>query len=206
MEDQELQQEKEQQVAQQEQPEVSEELLQQEAEFYQEEGFELKETITKDDVFALNIYILKNNPSNLIGRILFMIMGIIVSLMPLFDPNNWWAILIGVPLFAYGLIIYMPLQTLMIKRSLAKKNFEPLDITLRMTKTKVLYKLVKEEHAPFVNVSDIVKVVKTPSYIYMHLNAYSVMVIKLEELENSEEIINRVKEQFVPLKKYKEKH
>lgn len=202
MEDQELQEEQQEQ----QQPEVSEELLQQEAEFYQEEGFELKETITKDDVFALNIYILKNNPSNLIGRILFMIMGIIVSLMPLFDPNNWWAILIGVPLFAYGLIIYMPLQTLMIKRSLAKKNFEPLDITLRMTKTKVLYKLVKEEHAPFVNVSDIVKVVKTPSYIYMHLNAYSVMVIKLEELENSEEIINRVKEQFVPLKKYKEKH
>ena len=199
------QQEEEQQVAQEEKPEVSEEQLQAEAEFFSEEGFEIEETITKDDVYALNIYILKNNPSNWVGRILFMIMGVIVALMPLFDPKNWWAILIGVPLIAYGLFIYMPLQASMIRRNIAKKNFNPLDITLRMTKTKVLYKLKKEEHAPLVNVADIIKVVKTPNYIYMHLNAYSVMVIKLEELENSEEIINKVKEQFVPLKKYKEK-
>ena len=202
MEDQELEVQEEEQK---EENEISEEQLAEEAAFFNEEGLEFEEVITKDDVFALNVYLVRNAPSNLVGRIMFMIMGVIVSILPIFNPSNWWAIIIGVPMFAYGLIIYMPLQILMIKRSLAKKNFEPLDISLRITNTKILYKLKKEEHAPLVKINDIVRVVKTPSYIYMHLNTYSVILIKLEELENVEAVIEKMKELFVPLKKYHEK-
>ena len=200
MEDQELQQEE-----LKEEQEITEEQLAEEEAFFNEEGFELEETIEKDDVFALNVYILGHTPSNWIGRILFMIMGIVICLMPIFNPENWWAILIGVPMFAYGLIIYMPLQILMIKRSLSKKNFEPLQIYLRITPSKILYKLTKEEHAPLVNVSDIIRVVQTPHYIYLHLNAYSVIIIKLDNLVNQEEVINKLRNQFEPLKKYKVK-
>ena len=200
MEDQELQQEEVKKKQ-----EITEEQLAEEEAFFNEEGFELEEVIEKDDVFALNVYILGHTPSNWIGRILFMIMGIVICLMPIFNPENWWAILIGVPMFAYGLIIYMPLQILMIKRSLAKKNFEPLHIYLRITPNKILYKLTKEEHAPLVKTTDIIKVVQTPRYIYMHLNAYSVIIIKLDNLANQEEVISKLKEQFEPLKKYKVK-
>ena len=201
MEDQELQEQETK-----EEQEISEEQLAEEEAFFNEEGIEFEETIDKDDVFALNVYLVKHAPSNWLGRILFMIMGIIVSIMPLFNPANWWAIIIGVPMFAYGLIIYMPLQILMIKRSLAKKNFAALEIMIRMTETKVLYKLKKEEHAPLVKLSDVIKVVKTPDYIYMHLNAYSVIIIKLANLENAELITNKIKEHFIPLKKYREKN
>ena len=183
---------------------INDEPTEEELAFSAEEGIEFSETLDYNDVYAFNLYVLKKAPSNILSRILFSIMGIILIVLPIVNQNNWWLIAIGVVILLYSLVFYNAVQRRMINANLKRKNFNPLNIIIKIGQTKIKYCLVTEKHPPLINITDVVKVVKTPQYIYLHISAYSVVIIKLIDNEQSEEIINLVKNTFEPLHKYHE--
>lgn len=179
-----------------------------------EEGLEFSETISSNDVYNFNRYLLEKSSANLLSRILFSIMGLIVVCAPIAQYFNakqedgdpkfvWWMVLIGALMLVYGIILYNPIQRMLIARNLKKRNVQDLKINIKLGKQYIKYALATEEKAPLIKVKDIYRVAITPEYIYLHINAYSIVILKLIDNDQKEQIIDAVKETFTNCKKFK---
>lgn len=179
-----------------------------------EEGVEFEETISSNDVYNFNKYLLEKSSANFLSRILFSIMGLIVFIAPILQFINakeedgepeilWWMIGIGVLMLVYGIVLYNPIQRMLIKKNLKKRNVQDLQISIKIGKQYIKYALATEEKAPIIKVKDIYKVSITPEYIYLHINAYSIIIIKLVDNDQKEEVIEAVKTTFANCKKFK---
>lgn len=168
----------------------------------QEEGIEFIETINKEDAFQFNIY-LQNNPSNFSRRIFTALLGVILIIYILVIKTMYWMIPFGVLIIAYAIFIYGPLQKYLTKRMFDKKDFADLNISIKFG-SKIKYELVNEKSA-LVTYDVIQRVVKTKDYIYLHISAYGIMIIKLQDCSDVEGLVKLLKEKFEPLKRYKEK-
>lgn len=181
------------------------ELSEEEIAFLEEEGIEFKETLTEEDIYNFNNYILSKSSSNLVSRIIFILLGLIVCVLPAFAQNYYWIIFLGSFLIIYGAFLYMPLQRKIVKKNLKAKKIQNLYISVKVGTEHVQYKLVSEKSAPLIKIKDITKAVNKKDYIYLHINAYTIVIIKLIDNDKKEEITEKIKEIFVPIKKYKEK-
>ncbi|MBR2891153.1 MAG: hypothetical protein IKC22_02090 [Bacilli bacterium] len=173
-------------------------------EFDQEEGIEFQETITKEDALNFNYY-LQNNSSNFTRRLFSSLLGVFLIGYVLNIKQYYWLIIVGLAMIVYSLYLYKPIQRRLTKRMFDKKEFKDLVVNVKLA-SKIKYELDTETISPLVPYDVIRQAVKTEKYIYLHISAYSVVIIKLEDLnELKEDVINFIKNKFEPINRYKEK-
>lgn len=173
-------------------------------EFDQEEGIEFQETITKEDALNFNYY-LQNNSSNFTRRLFSSLLGVFLIGYVLNIKQYYWLIIVGLAIIVYSLYLYKPIQRRLTKRMFDKKEFKDLVVNVKLA-SKIKYELDTETISPLVPYDVIRQAVKTEKYIYLHISAYSVVIIKLEDLnELKEDVINFIKNKFEPINRYKEK-
>ena len=170
-------------------------------EFDAEEGIEFVQTITKEDAFNFNVYLL-NNPSNFTRRMFTAIFGLILIIYILFIKEMYWVIAIGVLMIIHAIFVYGPLQKLLTRRMFKKREFKDLNISVKFA-SKMKYELIEEESAPLIDYDIVYKVVETKDYIFLHIDTYSIMIIKLTDCPNKEELVKFLQNKFEGTKKYK---
>ena len=171
------------------------------AAFDLEEGIEFQQTITKEDAYNFNIYLL-NNPSNFTRRMLTAIFGLFLIVYILCIKEMYWAIAIGILMIIHAAFIYGPLQRMLTRRMFNKREFKDLNIEVKFA-SKMKYELVDEQNAPLIDYDIVYKVVKTKDYIFLHIDTYSIMIIKLADCPNKDELVNFLQNKFEGTKKYK---
>lgn len=192
---------KEEQVLTEEEKQKIEEERAIRAAFDEEEGIEFQQTITKEDAYNFNIYLL-NNPSNFTRRMFTAIFGLILIIYILCIKEMYWAITIGVLMIIHAIFVYGPLQKLLTRRMFKKREFKDLSIEVKFA-SKMKYELVDEQNAPLIDYDIVYKVVETKDYIFLHIDTYSIMIIKLADCPNKEELVNFLQNKFEGTKKYK---
>ena len=171
------------------------------AAFDMEEGIEFQQTITKEDAYNFNIYLL-NNPSNFTRRMFTAIFGVFLIVYILCIKQMYWAIAIGILMIIHAAFIYGPLQRMLTRRMFNKREFKDLNIEVKFA-SKMKYELVDEQAAPLIDYDIVYKVVETKNYIFLHIDTYSIMIIKLADCHNKDELVNFLQNKFEGTKKYK---
>ena len=191
-----------------EEPQLTEEQIQKieeekriREEFNKEEGIQFQQTITKDDAFNFNMYLLKN-PSNFTRRIFTGLLGLILIIFIIVNKDMYWLIIFGILMIIYSVFFYGPLQKYLTKKMFNKKEFNDLKINVKFA-SKIMYELDDEQSSPLVDYGIIYKVVETNDYIFLHIDIYSIMIIKLSDCSQKDELRNMLKEKFQ--EKYKSK-
>lgn len=171
------------------------------AAFDMEEGIEFQQTITKEDAYNFNIYLL-NNPSNFTRRMFTAIIGLFLIVYILCIKQMYWAIVIGILMIIHAVFVYGPLQRMLTRRMFNKREFKDLNIEVKFA-SKMKYELVDEQNAPLIDYDIVYKVVETKDYIFLHIDTYSIMIIKLADCPNKEELVSFLQNKFEGTKKYK---
>ena len=171
------------------------------AAFDMEEGIEFQQTITKEDAYNFNIYLL-NNPSNFTRRMFTAIIGLFLIVYILCIKQMYWAIVIGILMIIHAVFVYGPLQRMLTRRMFNKREFKDLNIEVKFA-SKMKYELVDEQNAPLIDYDIVYKVVETKDYIFLHIDTNSIMIIKLADCPNKEELVSFLQNKFEGTKKYK---
>ena len=184
------------------QSELSEEEQKLRDEFDQEEGIEFSQTINKDDLLKYNYYLM-NNASNYMRAGLMLLLSILVIVVPIIRKENLFLIIIGVVLLIYSLLLHFPLQKLIIKNSIKKKVINEYTINVKFA-SRIKYQLKDEVNSPLVDYKNIYKIRVNSEYMYLHLSAYAIIIVKLECVDDKQALLDFVKSKYLGTKVYKE--
>ena len=77
-----------------------------------------------------------------------------------------------------------------------------LDINVKIGSKYIRYQLKEETDSPLVSFEHIYKVVKRQDYLYLFINRYSIIVLKLESIEQKEQLLKMLKERYLSRKAY----
>lgn len=193
--------EQEQENIPQENPEEKRQREEMEA-FEAEEGISFRETITKDDLIQYNYYLLKN-PSFYFRMTMMVLLGIFLIVYPIIVKSNYWIIGVGAFLALFSLFLSTPLQKALIRKQVKKKLVDQYIIDVKVGQ-RIKYQLDGEKYSPLIDFKNIYKARKTPNYIFLHMGVYSVIILRLADCEQKDELVELVKKQFEGTNKYKE--
>lgn len=181
---------------------ISQEELEENRRFDEEEGIEFNQKLDKEDLVKYNYYLMKNG-SNYMRMGLMIILGLFIIGYVFYYKSNYWLIAIGALILIYPIFFHFPLQKLIIRRQIKKKTIEEYDIDIKFG-SRIRYRLASEKSSPLVDYKNIYKVRKNKEYIYLHMSVYAVIIIKLACCPNPDELVELIKTKYVGTKKYKE--
>ena len=174
-------------------------------ELEKEEGIEFNQTLDKDDITNMNIFLLKNDSSAIIKRVFLIFVGVLFIVMAIINKKNYYMISLGSILIIYATVLYTTLRIVYLKNKINNNPTEPLSINVKIGSKYIKYQLAEETDSPLVSFEHIYKVVKNNQYLYMFINRFSIIVLKLDSVEQKEELLNLVKKRYLPRKAYFEK-
>lgn len=174
-------------------------------ELEKEEGIEFNQTLDKDDIINMNIFLLKNDSSAIIKRVFLIFVGVLFIVMAIINKKNYYMISLGSILIIYATVLYTTLRIVYLKNKINNNPTEPLSINVKIGSKYIKYQLAEETDSPLVSFEHIYKVVKNNQYLYMFINRFSIIVLKLDSVEQKEELLNLVKKRYLPRKAYFEK-
>ena len=105
----------------------------------------------------------------------------------------------------YATVLYNTLRVAYLKSRIDKNPPEPIEINVKITDQYIRYQLKEETDSPLVSFNNIYKVVKNKDYLYLFINRYSIVVLKLNSIEQKEKVLEQVKNRYLPRKSYFEK-
>ena len=213
LEEQKVEQE-EQKVEQQEQIELPKEDAIEESqdpqfeikqEFERAEGIEFTQTLDKEDIKTFNLFLIKHDSSALVKRSFLIFAGVLFIVMSIITKKNYYMIALGSILVIYATVLYNTLRVAYLKNRIDKNPPEPIEINVKITDQYIRYQLKEETDSPLVSFNNIYKVVKNKDYLYLFINRYSIVVLKLNSIEQKEKVLEQVKNRYLPRKSYFEK-
>ena len=213
LEEQKVEQE-EQKVEQQEQIELPKEDAIEESqdpqfeikqEFERAEGIEFTQTLDKEDIKTFNLFLIKHDSSALVKRSFLIFAGVLFIVMSIITKKNYYMIALGSVLVIYATVLYNTLRVAYLKSRIDKNPPEPIEINVKITDQYIRYQLKEETDSPLVSFNNIYKVVKNKDYLYLFINRYSIVVLKLNSIEQKEKVLEQVKNRYLPRKSYFEK-
>ena len=171
-------------------------------ELEKEEGIEFSQTLTKDDIKEMNLFLIKHDPSSFVKRSFLVFVGGLFIALSIINKKNYYMIALGSIVIIYATILYTLLRVMYLKNRLDKNPPEPLDINIKIGTKYIRYQLKEETDSPLVSFEHIYKVVKHQNYLYLFINRYSIIVLKLESTEQKEQLLQMLKERYLPRKAY----
>lgn len=171
-------------------------------ELEKEEGIEFSQTLTKDDIKEMNLFLIKHDPSSFVKRSFLVFVGGLFIALSIINKKNYYMIALGSIVIIYATILYTLLRVMYLKNRLDKNPPEPLDINIKIGTKYIRYQLKEETDSPLVSFEHIYKVVKHQNYLYLFINRYSIIVLKLESIEQKEQLLQMLKERYLPRKAY----
>ena len=174
-------------------------------ELEQEAGIEFTQTLNKEDILEMNIFLVKHDSSAFVKRSFLVFVGILFIVMSIINKNNYYMIALGSVLVIYATVLYTLLRVVYVKKRISSNPPEPLEINVKIGSKHIKYQLAEETDSPIVAFSHVYKVVKNKEYLYLFINRFSIIVFKLDSIEQKEELLQLVKERYMPRKAYFEK-
>lgn len=171
-------------------------------ELMQEEGIEFTQTLDKDDIKEMNMFLLKHDPSSFVKRTFLVFVGGLFIALSIINKKNYYMIALGSIVILYSTILYTLLRVMYLKSRLDKNPPEPLDINVKIGSKYIRYQLTEETDSPLVSFEHIYKVVKHQEYLYLFINRYSIIVLKLDVIEQKEQLLQNIKDRYLPRKAY----
>ena len=167
-----------------------------------EEGIEFTQTLEKEDIKEMNIFLIKHDSSNLVKRVFLTFVGTLFITLSIVNKKNYYMIALGSIVIIYATILYNVLRLAYLRSRLDKSTFEPLEVNVKVGSKHIRYQLKEETDSPLVSFDHVYKVVERQNYIYLFINRYSIIVFKLDSLEQKEELIQILKNKYLPRKAY----
>ena len=174
-------------------------------EFEKAEGIEFTQTLDKEDIKTFNLFLIKHDSSALVKRSFLIFTGALFIVMSIITKTNYYMIALGSILVIYATVLYNTLRVAYLKSRIDKNPPEPIEINVKITDQYIRYQLKEETDSPLVSFNNIYKVVKNKDYLYLFINRYSIVVLKLNSIEQKEKVLEQVKNRYLPRKSYFEK-
>lgn len=174
-------------------------------EFERAEGIEFTQTLDKEDIKTFNLFLIKHDSSALVKRSFLIFAGVLFIVMSIITKKNYYMIALGSVLVIYATVLYNTLRVAYLKSRIDKNPPEPIEINVKITDQYIRYQLKEETDSPLVSFNNIYKVVKNKDYLYLFINRYSIVVLKLNSIEQKEKVLEQVKNRYLPRKSYFEK-
>ena len=174
-------------------------------EFEKTEGIEFTQTLDKEDIKTFNLFLIKHDSSALVKRSFLIFAGALFIVMSIITKKNYYMIALGSALVIYATVLYNTLRVAYLKSRIDKNPPEPIEINVKITDQYIRYQLKEETDSPLVSFNNIYKVVKNKDYLYLFINRYSIVVLKLNSIEQKEKVLEQVKNRYLPRKSYFEK-
>lgn len=174
-------------------------------EFEKAEGIEFTQTLDKEDIKTFNLFLIKHDSSALVKRSFLIFAGALFIVMSIITKKNYYMIALGSALVIYATVLYNTLRVAYLKSRIDKNPPEPIEINVKITDQYIRYQLKEETDSPLVSFNNIYKVVKNKDYLYLFINRYSIVVLKLNSIEQKEKVLEQVKNRYLPRKSYFEK-
>lgn len=174
-------------------------------ELEQEEGIEFTQTLEKDDIKEMNLFLIKHDSSALVKRVFLVFVGALFITLSIINKRNYYMIALGSIVIIYATILYTLLRVAYLKNRIDKNPPEPLDINVKIGSKYIRYQLAEEIDSPIVSFSHIYKAVKNKEYLYLFINRYSIIVLKLDSINQKDELLEMIKNRYLPRKAYFEK-
>ncbi len=171
-------------------------------ELAQEEGIEFDQTLNKKDIEEMNLFLIKHDPSSFVKRSFLVFVGALFIILSIVNKKNYYMIILGSIVIIYATVLYTLLRVMYLKNRLDKNPPEPLDINVKIGSKYIRYQLKEETDSPLVSFEHIYKVVKRQEYLYLFINRYSIIVLKLESIEQKEQLLKMLKERYLSRKAY----
>mgnify|MGYP003307156028 CR=1 FL=1 len=170
-----------------------------------EEGFEFTQTLTKEDITEMNIFLVKHDSTAFVKRAFLTFVGVLFIVMSIINGDNYYMIALGSIVVIYALVLYNVLRVRYVRGRIDKFPPEPLEINVKIGSKYIKYQLTEETDSPLVAFSHVYKVYKNKDYLYLFINRYSIIVLKLNSIEQKEEVLKSIKDRYLPRKAYFEK-
>ena len=127
-------------------------------ELEKEEGIEFSQTLTKDDIKEMNLFLIKHDPSSFVKRSFLVFVGGLFIALSIINKKNYYMIALGSIVIIYATILYTLLRVMYLKNRLDKNPLEPLDIDIKIGTKYIRYQLKEETDSPLVSFEHIYKV------------------------------------------------
>lgn len=167
-----------------------------------EAGIEFYQSLEKEDILAMNLFLIKHDSSSYVKRAFLLFVGALFIVMPIINQARYYMIALGAILVIYSTVLYTLLRVAYLKSRISKNPPEPLEINVKIGSKHIRYQLVEETDSPIVSFEHIYKVVKNKEYLYLFINRYSIIVLKLDSIEEKDEVIKMMKERYLSRKAY----
>ena len=154
---------------------------------------------------TFNLFLIKHDSSALVKRSFLIFAGALFIVMSIITKKNYYMIALGSALVIYATVLYNTLRVAYLKSRIDKNPPEPIEINVKITDQYIRYQLKEETDSPLVSFNNIYKVVKNKDYLYLFINRYSIVVLKLNSIEQKEKVLEQVKNRYLPRKSYFEK-
>lgn len=167
-----------------------------------EVGIEFSQSLERDDILEMNLFLIKHDSSSYVKRSFLLFVGALFIVLPIINKTRYYMIALGAILVIYAIFLYTLLRVVYLKSRISKTPPEPLDINVKIGSKHIRYQLAEETDSPIVSFDHIYKVVKNKEYLYLFINRYSIIVLKLDSISQKEEVINMLKERYLSRKAY----
>ena len=167
-----------------------------------EVGIEFSQSLERDDILEMNLFLIKHDSSSYVKRTFLLFVGALFIVLPIINKTRYYMIALGAILVIYAIFLYTLLRVVYLKSRISKTPPEPLDINVKIGSKHIRYQLAEETDSPIVSFDHIYKVVKNKEYLYLFINRYSIIVLKLDSISQKEEVINMMKERYLSRKAY----
>lgn len=164
---------------------------------------EFREELVIEDLQKANFYNFKRHKKYLTNQIIFAAMSLLMIGMAV--TNRQWVILgIGVLLFLFSTVLFVPLYKKLIYNAVKKSFKENLQIKLLFDNEGFYYELETKTDVdyPKYEYNNVTKVYNLKNYIYMFFANSAVAIIKKEACTNIEELEKLLEEKYTNLNKY----
>lgn len=171
-----------------------------------EDGFEYTQVIDRDDIYNLNWYLKVKDGAAFTKRLMFSFIGIIAIVLSIVNKTSYYMIGIGAVVVLYSTVLYLPIQKALFNSRFNKQypaeDHKDLIINVKLGSEHIRYELPEEVNSPLVPWKHIYKVIEKQDYIYLHINQYSILLLKTKELEDKKVLTSIVKRRILDPKRY----
>lgn len=189
-----------------EQKEVVDEQAEERAKLDAEEGYEYTQIIDRDDIYKLNWYLRVKDGATFTKRLMFTMIGIIFVVLSIVQKNAYYMIPIGAVLALYSTVLYIPINKILFNKKFEKQYPEEehndLIINVKLGSEFIRYEMPNEVNSPLVPWKSIYKVIEKQDYIYLHINQYSILVLKIKDIEDKNVITKTIKRRILDPRRY----
>jgi hypothetical protein len=171
-----------------------------------EDGYEYTQVIDREDIHHLNWYLRVKDNTTFTKRMMFAFIGLIVIVLSIINQKAYYMIPIGAIVAIYSTVLYIPINKIFFEKKFDRdypvENHKDLIINVKLGSEYIRYELPDEQNSPLVSWKHIYKVVEKGEYIYLHINQFSILLLKTKDLDDKNVLVSTIKRRILDPRRY----